>query len=91
MGQLLHYLSMVTSVAESDLNGAIRRKLTQILELEIVDELKTDESSLDGVYMITVTNECIPLAFVERKKEVGAGRFDPSTQAGITMRRSWIQ
>ena len=93
VGQFLYLLSEVSSSVGNQQNAEIRQILRQILELDIVEEPNTDKTSADGVYMITVGSECIrvPLWFLERKKELGAGGCDPSIQAGLSMRRSWIQ
>jgi hypothetical protein len=93
VGQLLESLSVVSSANETQLNSKIHQLLRQILELEIVDEPNTDEPSADGVYMITVGNQWIrvPSLIMECKNELGSGGCHPSIQAGLTMRRSWIQ
>jgi len=41
--------------------------------------------------MFVINNIRIPILIVELKKELGDGGYDPSTQAGLIMRRSWIQ
>ncbi|KAF8801737.1 hypothetical protein BYT27DRAFT_7215855 [Phlegmacium glaucopus] len=41
--------------------------------------------------MIMVGNIHIPLLTVELKRELGDGGCAPTTQAGITLRQSWIQ
>ena len=89
--ELLSYAAMVGSVMEVPRNAEIRKRLTRILQLPVHEEPNTDKTSADGVHMITVGDVPIPLLIVELKRELGDGGCDPTTQAGIAMRRSWIQ
>lgn len=88
---LLHYAAIVGMVLEEPRNAVIRKKLRKILQLPVHEEPNTDRTSADGVHMISVGDVRIPLLIVELKRELGDGGCDPTTQAGITMRRSWIQ
>ncbi|TDL19319.1 hypothetical protein BD410DRAFT_727414 [Rickenella mellea] len=40
--------------------------------------------------MISVNDTRIPLVIIELKKELGEGGCDPTTQAGLSMKRYWI-
>lgn len=82
---------MVGSVLEVPRNAEIRKRLTRILGLPVHEEPNTDKTSADGVHMIMVGDVRIPLLIVELKRELGEGGCDPTTQVGISMRRSWIQ
>lgn len=88
--ELLSYAAMVSN-AEVPRNAEIRKKLTRILGLPVHEEPNTDRTCADGVHMIKVGDVRIPLLIMELKRELGEGGCDPSTQVGITMRRSWIQ
>jgi len=41
--------------------------------------------------MFVVNRFRIPLSYMEFKKELADGASDPSTQAGLSMKRGWIQ
>lgn len=86
----MHLLSII-SASELKRNAEIRTKLTEILGLDIHEEPNIDKSSADGVYMFIVNKLHLPLLIMELKRELGDSTCDPSTQAGLTMRRSWIQ
>lgn len=88
--ELFSYAAMVGN-AEVPRNAEIRTRLTRILELPVHEEPNTDRTCADGVHMIKVGDVRIPLLIMELKRELGEGGCDPSTQVGITMRRSWIQ
>ena len=88
--ELLSYAAMV-GCTEVLRNAEIRKRLSRILQLPVDEEPNTDKTSADGVHMIEVGDVRIPLLIVELKRELGDGGCDPTTQAGIAMRRSWIQ
>ena len=88
--ELLSYAAMVGE-AEIARNAEIRKILSRILQLPVHEEPNTDRTSADGVHVLVVGDVRIPLLIMELKRELGEGGCDPSTQAGITMRRSWIQ
>lgn len=86
----MHVLSAI-GTSESQRNPEIRKKLSEIMGLDIRVESNNDGTSADGVVIYIVNNIHIPLLIAEFKREMGDGGCDPSTQAGMTMRRSWIQ
>jgi hypothetical protein len=86
----MHLLSVIDTL-EPKPNAEIRTKLTEILGLDVHEEPNVDKSSADGVHMFIVDQMRLPLLIVELKRELGDGGCDPSTQAGLSMRRSWIQ
>lgn len=87
----MHLLSIIDT-SELKRNGEIRTKLTEILGLDVHEEPNVDKSSADGVHMFIVDRMRLPLLIMELKRELGDGSgCDPSTQVGLTMRRSWIQ
>jgi len=69
----------------------IRHKLRQILDVGVRQETNDDGTSPDGIHMFLVNGFRIPLSHMEPKKELGDGASDPSTQAGLSMKRAWIQ
>ena len=79
------------SVMEVPRNAEIRKRLTRILQLPVHEEPNTDKTCADGVHMIMVGGVRIPILIMELKRELGDGGCDPTTQAAIAMRRSWIQ
>lgn len=88
--ELFSYAAMV-GVLEVPRNAEIRQHLTRILQVPIHEEPNTDRTSADGVHMIMVGDVRIPLLIAELKRELGDGGCDPTTQVGLTMRRSWLQ
>lgn len=88
--ELMHLLSAIGQY-EVSRNQAIRLKLSEILGVQVHEEPNADRSSADGVYMIIVNNIRITILIVELKRELGDGGSDPSTQAGLMMKRSWQQ
>ena len=87
---LMHSLSYI-GTSESSRNAMIRHKLREILEVDVRQEVNDDGTSPDGIHMFLVNGFRIPLSHMEFKKELGDGASDPSTQAGLSMKRAWIQ
>jgi len=86
----MHFLSGVGGV-ESTRNDQIRTRLRKILKQDIHEEWNADGTSVDAVYMLQVGDCRISLLIAEFKRILGEGGCDPSIQAGITCRRTWIE
>ncbi|TFK31382.1 hypothetical protein BDQ12DRAFT_694237, partial [Crucibulum laeve] len=69
----------------------IRAKLSEVLRVSLSKEENADQTSADGVYSFTLGYMRIPIFIMELKKEYGEGGCDASTQAGLSMKRSWLQ
>lgn len=87
--KLMHFLSGI-SWTEAHRNPDLRAHLEDILQLNIHTEQNTDLTCADGVYSCVVNGIRITLLIMEFKREFGDGSSDPSTQAGLTMRRTWL-
>ena len=72
----------------------LRRLLGRILGITISVEPIIDRGKvcqLDGVVTTEVCKTLTPYMILEVKREIGDGGCDPTTQAGLYMRCSWIQ
>ena len=58
-----------------------------MLNVSLSNEENPDGTSVDGLYVVVK----IPILILEFKREYGEGGSDASTQAGLFMKRSWIQ
>ena len=58
--------------------------------LGIHREQNADLTCADGVCSFVVNRIRITLLIMQFKREFGDGSSDPSTQAGFTMRRTWL-
>ena len=45
----------------------------------------------DGVITLQIGDDRIVFLIIELKRELGEGGCDPATQAGLSMRRTWIE
>ncbi|KAF8965900.1 hypothetical protein BDZ97DRAFT_1729574 [Flammula alnicola] len=91
--ELMHLLSAI-GTQEPNRSSVIRAntKLMEILQVDVRPEPHTDGTSTDcGIQVLLVNNIRIPLFIMVLNRELGDAGCDPSTQAGLTMRRSWIQ
>jgi hypothetical protein len=86
---LMYYVSEVRQTEDRYREG-FRQKLSQILAAPIHEEQNPDNTKPDGVIMVQLGDTCIPYVFIELKRELGEGGCDPTSQASLTMRRSWI-
>ena len=86
----MRYLSGVGD-GESSRNDQIRIRLRKILEQDIHEERNADGTSADAVCMLQVGGCRISLLIAEFRRILGEGGCDPSIQAGITYRRTWIK
>ena len=86
----MHSLSYI-GTKEFPRNAMKRRKLREILEVDVCQETNDDGTSANGIYFFVVNGFRIPLFDMEFKRELGDGASDPSTQVGLSMKRVWIQ
>ena len=85
----MHLVSQIYA-DETSYANEIRSKLADILGVSLTQEINEDKTSADGVYVVVVENKRIPILILEFKREIGEGGCDASTQAGLSMKRSWI-
>lgn len=76
---------------ESDRAQQYRTLLPKILQATVHQEPNDDGTRADGVHMVDLEGVRIPLLIMVLQPELGEGGCDPSIQAGIFMRQSWIQ
>lgn len=82
--QLMHTLSSIYT-QEDDYSGKVREGVGHILGTTILEDTRSD-----GVIMVKVGDTCTPYAFLELEREIGESGCDPTSQASLSMRRSWI-
>jgi hypothetical protein len=75
---------------EDDIRGKTREDIGHILGTPILEVQNPDGTRPDGVIMVELGKTSIPYAFLELKREIGEGGCDPTSQASLSMRRSWI-
>ena len=75
--------------SEDTYRGRLLPLLGRILDTGISVHPLPDKSQPDGVVMLEVCGSLLPYMILEVKREMGEGG-DPTTQAGLYMRRSWI-
>jgi hypothetical protein len=68
----------------------LRLVLGRILGTHISVDPLLDRSQPDGIVTLEVCNSLLPYMILDVKREMGQGGCDPTTQAGLYMRRSWI-
>ena len=90
--ELMDYAAEVGRVEEGNgrYNEGLRERLRRILQLDIHVEPNLDATSADGVITLQVGDARIAFLILELKRELGEGGCDPSLQAGLSMKRSWI-
>jgi hypothetical protein len=90
--QVYDLMESVSTVfkSEDEYGDILRSKLGKILGTTIYQEPNPDRSKPDGVVMANLDDSSIPFVFLELKREVGEGGSDPTIQASLSMRRSWI-
>jgi len=76
---------------EKSYASELRDKLSGILGVSLSKEENPDGTSADGLYVVVLKYKRIPILILEFKREYGEGGSDASTQAGLSMKRSWIQ
>jgi hypothetical protein len=90
--ELMDYAAEVGRVEEGNggYNEGLRGRLRRILQLDVHVEPNLDATSADGVITLQVGDARIAFLILELKRELGEGGCDPSLQAGLSMKRSWI-
>ncbi|KAK2462645.1 hypothetical protein APHAL10511_005378 [Amanita phalloides] len=66
-----------------------RRVLKEVLGRSVISEANDDQTCSDGSIVIEIGDSRIPICMMEIKVEGGEGG-DPSTQAGLSIRRFWV-
>ena len=91
--QTAEYMIAATAIYPNE-NGrrdALTPLLRSILDVDIVTMLNEDKTSPDGVVELGKTPARSLLLVKEDKNEFSDGGLDPSTQAGLSVGRSWAQ
>ena len=71
-------------------NEGLRKRLRHILEVEVHEEPNLNGTKPDGVVTLQIGDARIAFLILELKRELGEGGCDPTTQGGLSMKRSWI-
>ena len=85
----MHFVSEIY-VDEECYAWEIRDKLSDILGVSLSREENQDGTCTDGLYVAVPKYKRIPILILEFKQEYSEGGSDASTQAGLSMKRSWI-
>jgi len=90
--ELMYYAAEVGRVEEGKdgYNEGLHERLRHILQDDVHVEPNLDATSADGVITLQVGDAHIAFLILELKRELGEGGCDPSLQAGLSMKRSWI-
>ena len=88
-------MSLVSQIFLSEeyakgINVQLRQVLSKILNGAVYQELNSDGTSADGVMTLTLGTAHIMTLVLEWKREIGEGGCDSSTQAGLSMKRIWL-
>ena len=87
----MHSLSHIDT-KELPCNVMKRHKLREILEVDIRQETNDDGTSADGIYICSWLTASISLfSTLSSSENLEMELSDPSTQAGLSMKRAWIQ
>jgi hypothetical protein len=91
--ELMYFASEVGRMEEGQggLNEGLRMCLSRILQAEVHAEPNDDGTIVDGVITLQIGDARIMYLILELKRELGEGGSDPTTQAGLSMKRSWIE
>jgi hypothetical protein len=84
--ELFHY-----NRAVGTRNADLLSIFTKLLRCDIGIHSNPDGTTPDGMYAISIDGMTLAALVIELKDELGDGGFDPSTQAGHSMRCAWIQ
>ena len=87
--ELFQYNRVV--VPEETRNAELLPIFARLLGCAIGTYSNPDGTAPDGMYTISIDGMTLPALVIELKNELGDGECDPSTQAGHSMRRAWIQ
>lgn len=85
----MDYLSQVHS-SEPKYAEELRQKLYHILGFDVLPTENPDGTRPDGTITLRIDDARIVLLVLELKREIGDGGSDPSHQAGLSSKRSWI-
>jgi len=90
------YMRASSAIYDSEANrrAALEPYLGRILGISMGTVVNADGTSPDGAYSITLTGEIYELVVLllrEDKSDIGNGGCDPSTQAGLSIVRFWVQ
>jgi len=77
--------------SEAQNNEEIRKRLRRILKGEVHEEPNPDRTNPDGVIVLQIGDVRIMILLMEFKRELGEGGSDPSHQAGLSMKHSWLE
>ena len=88
--ELMHIASEI-HVNEKSYASELRDKLSSIIGISLSKEENPDGTSPDGLYAVVLEYKRISILILEFKRKYGEGGSDASTQAGLSMKRSWIQ
>ncbi|KAJ2932632.1 hypothetical protein H1R20_g4445, partial [Candolleomyces eurysporus] len=87
--ELFHYNRNI--VAESTRNSKLLPLFAKLLGCTIAQYVNPDGTTPDAMYIISIDGMTLAALVLELKNELGDGECDPSTQAGHSMRCTWIQ
>jgi len=90
--ELMYFMSQVgrKEGGPDGYNDGVRRCLRRILNAEVHQGPNSDGTSADGVITLQIGDAHITSLIIELKRELSEGGCDPSTQAGLSMKRSWV-
>jgi len=71
-------------------NEGVRQHLRRILNADVHEEPNPDGTNADGIITLQIGNAHITSLIIELKRELGESGCDPSTQAGLSMKHSWV-
>lgn len=66
----------------------LRKALLKIL---VNVEADDDETEVDDIFKMTINTAQFMTLILEWRQELGKGGCDPSTQAGLSMKRAWLE
>lgn len=90
--QRFTYLNSTIWTKEEQGNEAVLEHLGRFLGQDLAVERNPDNTSSDGMVMFQALNGTrFPLLILECRRNLGEGGCDPSIQAGLRMRRTWIE
>jgi len=89
---LMYFASEVGRIEErhGGHNEGLRKRLRRILQAEVHEEPNSDGTKPDGIITLQIGDARIAFLVLELKRELGEGGCDPTTQAGLSMKPSWI-
>jgi hypothetical protein len=87
--ELMHTLSCINR-QEDDIRRKAHENIGHILGTPILEVQNPDNTRPDGVIMVELGKTSIPYVFLELKREIGEGGCDPTSQASLSMKCSWV-